>query len=71
MNRQRNHYFTSFLGFFQISAEEIGTNCFFQAGGGGGICFERNWRTLGLPALMNFLFIYSAGHEDEHSPQLI
>ena len=30
MNKQRKHYFTSFLSFFQISAEETGRNCFFQ-----------------------------------------
>ena len=59
MNRQRKHYFTSFLSFFPISAEEIGRNCFFQAEKNKKktIYFGRNWWTLGLPALMNFLFI--------------
>ena len=30
MNKQRKHYFTSFLSFFRILAEENGRNCFFQ-----------------------------------------
>ena len=31
MNRQRKHYFTSFLSFFRILAKETGRNYFFQA----------------------------------------
>ena len=30
MNKQRKHYFNSFLSFFQISAEETGRNYFFR-----------------------------------------
>ena len=31
MIKQRKHYFTSFLSFFRISAEETGRNYFFWA----------------------------------------
>ena len=31
MNKPKKHYFTSFLSFFHISAEETGRNRFFQA----------------------------------------
>ena len=31
MNKQRKHYFTSYLSFFRISAEETGRNYFFRA----------------------------------------
>ena len=63
MNKQRKHYFTSFLSFFQISAEETGRNCFFQAEKTvekkhGFFRFVRNWRTLMTILIVFFFFFF-------------